>query len=134
MARRRITEGRTEDVLRYLEASQKATERAAGLTRRLLAFARQQHLEAKPVDADRLIASLGDLVRRTMETSIGVELRPCGGTGSVMCDANELESAILNLCINARDVMPEGGRFMIGTEQMELSAADLQADQTLPGH
>ncbi|WP_083671553.1 PAS domain S-box protein [Roseomonas gilardii] len=133
MARRRVAEGRTGEALRYLDAVKDAAERAAGLTRRLLAFARRQPLEPKAVDADGLIAGLADLIRRTMGPGIGVDMRLRDGTGSVLCDANELESALLNLCINARDAMPEGGRLTIGTEVVELTAADTLDGEALPG-
>ncbi|MBL6459614.1 response regulator, partial [Belnapia sp. T6] len=100
---------------------------------RLLAFARRQQLDPRPVDADGLVSGLADLIRRTMGPAIGVELRLCGGTGSVLCDSNELESALLNLCINARDVMPEGGRLTIGTEPVHLPAADIPDGEVQPG-
>ena len=133
MARRRIAEGRTGEVGRYLDASQKAVGRAAGLTRRLLAFARRQRLGRKQVDADKLVAGMADLVRRTVGPGIEVELRLRDGIGSVLCDANELESALLNLCINARDAMPDGGRLAISTEATALSAADIRNEEVVPG-
>jgi PAS domain S-box-containing protein len=124
MARRRIAEGRTEQVVRYLDMAREAVGRTAGLTRRLLAFARRQRLDPKPVDADGLIAGMAELVRRTVGPGVRVELKLRDGAGSVLCDPNELESALLNLCINARDAMPEGGRLTIGTEDAPFSAAD----------
>ncbi|HEV7265311.1 MAG TPA: PAS domain S-box protein [Falsiroseomonas sp.] len=133
MARHRIGEGRTEEALRYLDAVKEAAERAAGLTRRLLSFARRQPLEPKPVDADALTAGLADLIRRTMGPAITVDMRLRDGAGSVLCDTNELESALLNLCINARDAMPEGGRLEIGTEAVNLCAADIQDGDAEPG-
>ena len=133
MARRRIADGRTGEVGRYLDASREAVGRAAGLTRRLLAFARRQHLERRRVDADGLVAGMADLVRRTVGPGIAVELRLGDGVGSVLCDANELESALLNLCINARDAMPGGGRRAIGTEVTELPAADIRNEEVAPG-
>jgi nitrogen-specific signal transduction histidine kinase/CheY-like chemotaxis protein len=133
MARRRVAEGRAEETLRYLEAAREAAERAAGLTRRLLAFARRQQLDPKPVDADGLVAGLADLVRRTMGPGVGVELRLHDGAGCVLCDPNELESALLNLCINARDAMPEGGLLTVGTADVHLSAADTPEDEAKPG-
>ena len=133
MARRRIAEGRASEAERYLDAAREAAERAAGLTRRLMAFARRQRLEPSPVDADGLVAGLADLICRTMGPAIGVELRLRDGTGSVLCDANELESAIINLCINARDAMPEGGRLVIGTKEVDLSVADIRDDEAPPG-
>jgi PAS domain S-box-containing protein len=133
MARRRVAEGRADEALRYLDAVQLAAERAAGLTRRLLAFARQRPLEPKPVDPDGLASGLADLIHRTVGPAIAVDLRLRDGSGSVLCDPNELESALLNLCINARDAMPEGGRLTIGTEDLRLSAADILDEEAAPG-
>ena len=85
-------------------------------------------------DADALVAGTADLVRRTVGPGIGVELRLRDGAGSVLCDPNELESALLNLCINARDAMPEGGRLVIGTADVRLSATDVAGqDGAAPG-
>ena len=133
MARRQIGRGHAERAARYLDAARGAAERAAGLTRRLLAFARRQHLEPRPVDADGLAAGLAELVRRTVGPGIALELRLRGGTSGVLCDPGELESALLNLCINARDAMPEGGRLTIGTEDVRLSAADVPDGEAAPG-
>src|SRR5215217_4930918 len=129
MARRRVAEGRASEAGRYLDAAREAAGRAAGLTRRLLAFARRQRLDPKPVDADGLVAGMADLIRRTMGPGVGVELRLRDGAWSVLCDPNELESALLNLCINARDAMPEGGRLLIGTDDARLSAADVAGQE-----
>ena len=133
MARRRIHQDRAGEAGRYIEAAQEAVNRAAGLTRRLLAFARRQRLEPKPVDADELVAGLTDLIRRTVGPEISVDLQLHDRAGSVLCDANELESALLNLCINARDAMPDGGRLTIGTEEVSLSAADIPDGEAAPG-
>jgi CheY-like chemotaxis protein len=133
MARRQFAAGRADRAERYLDAAQGAADRAAGLTRRLLAFARRQRLEPRPVDTDELVAGLGDLIRRTMGPSIGVDLRLCDGAGSVVCDPNELENALLNLCINARDAMPDGGRLTIATEAVRLSSADIPDGDAEPG-
>ena len=133
MARRRVAEGLSGEALRYLDAVRDAAERAAGLTRRLLSFARRQPLEPRLVDADGLAAGLVDLIRRTVGPEIAVELRLRDGTGSVLCNPNELENALLNLCINARDAMPEGGRLTIATEDLRLSTADIPDDTAEPG-
>jgi signal transduction histidine kinase/CheY-like chemotaxis protein len=133
MARRRVAAGLAGEALRYLDAVRDAAERAAGLTRRLLSFARRQPLEPRPVDTDGLVAGLADLIRRTVGPGIAVDLRLRGGAGSVLCDPNEMESALLNLCINARDAMPEGGRLTIGTEDLRLSAADIPDGAATPG-
>ena len=106
IARRRTGEGRTVDALRFLDMARQAVDRAAGLTRRLLAFARRQRLEPKPVDPDALVAELADLIRRTVGPSVRLELHLRDGRARVLCDPSELESALLNLCINARDAMP----------------------------
>jgi len=127
MARRRIAQGRAEEAGRHLDAAREAVGRAAGLTQRLLAFARRQRLDPKPVEPDALIAGMADLIRRTMGAGIKVELDLRDGVWRVLCDANELENALLNLCINARDAMPEGGRLTINTEEVHLSASDITA-------
>ena len=133
MARRRMTGGRADDALRYLDLVQQAAERAAGLTRRLLAFARRRPLEPKSVDTDGLVGGLADLIRRTVGPGVALDLRLRDGAGSVLCDPNELESALLNLCINARDAMSEGGQLTIATEDLHLSAADIPDDTAEPG-
>jgi PAS domain S-box-containing protein len=133
-ARRRITQGRADEAGRYLEIAREAVGRAAGLTRRLLAFARRQRLDPKAIDPDGLVSGIADLLRRTVGPGVKVELDLHDDIGSVLCDANELESALLNLCINARDAMPEGGRLMIGTADAELSAADIaEQEGAAPG-
>jgi signal transduction histidine kinase len=125
LVRLRAGQGRTEDVQRFLDAARQAVDRAAGLTRRLLAFARRQRLQPKPVDADELIAGMADLIRRTMGPAIRLELRLRDGRARVVCDPSELENALLNLCINARDAMPNGGQLMVGTDDVRLSATDV---------
>ncbi len=109
LARRRAGEGRTTDVLRYLDLAQQSVDRAAALTRRLLTFARRRRLEPKPVDANGLVAGMADLIRRTVGPAVRLDLRLREGRAWVVCDEGALESALLNLCINARDAMPEGG-------------------------
>jgi PAS domain S-box-containing protein len=134
MARRRVGEGRPEDAARYMEAAREAAARAAGLTQRLLAFARRQRLDPKPVKVDGLVASMADLVRRTVGPAIELELRLREDGATALCDANELESALLNLCINARDAMPEGGRLTIATDDARLSKAQVAGHEgLLPG-
>jgi signal transduction histidine kinase len=111
----RLSQGRSHDVERYLSAGQGATRRAAALTHRLLAFSRRQTLSPKPIVINRLMAELVDLVRRTAGPSIAVETVAAGGLWPTLVDANQLENALLNLCINARDAMPDGGRITIET-------------------
>jgi PAS domain S-box-containing protein len=111
----RIAQGRTAEFERYLMAAQGAVKRAAALTHRLLAFSRRQTLDPKPTDVNRLLSSLEDLVRRTVGPGVQVELVGASGMWPTFVDANQLENAILNLCINARDAMPDGGKVTIET-------------------
>ncbi|MBV8457601.1 MAG: response regulator, partial [Acetobacteraceae bacterium] len=130
---RRIEQGRAQEARRLLGMARETLDRAAGLTRRLLAFARRQRLEPKPVDPDRLILDMEDLIGRTMGPEVEVELNLRDGTRTVLCDANELESAILNLCINARDAMHGGGRLTIGMADQVLRADDVTPEEVKAG-
>ncbi|MBU1377395.1 MAG: PAS domain-containing protein [Alphaproteobacteria bacterium] len=111
----RLSQGRMNDVERYLGAGQGAARRAAALTHRLLAFSRRQTLSPKPLVVNRLMADLAELVRRTVGPSIEVETIAAGGLWPTLVDPNQLENAILNLCINARDAMPGAGKITIET-------------------
>jgi PAS domain S-box-containing protein len=134
MVRRRIADGRIAEVQRFLDPARQSVDRAAGLTRRLLAFARRQRLEPRQVDPDALVAGMADLIRRTVGPAVRLELRLRDGKARVLCDPGELESALLNLCINARDAMPQGGRLTIDTEDIHLSAADTAGQEgQVPG-
>ena len=133
IARRRVGEGRIADAQRFLDATKTAVDRAGALTHRLLAFARRQRLDPRPVDPDGLVAGMAEMIRRTMGPGIRVELNLRDGAWGVLCDPNELESALLNLCINARDAMPEGGRLVIGTADAHLSAEDISEEEAQPG-
>ena len=115
MMQMRITQGRTADVDRYLAAAQGAVKRAAGLTHRLLAFSRRQTLDPKPTTANRLLRDLEELVRRTVGPAVQVEVVEASGLWPTLVDPNQLENAVLNLCINAKDAMPDGGRLTIET-------------------
>ena len=120
LMRSRIVQGRIGELDRYITAAQGATSRAATLTHRLLAFARRQTLDARPTDANRLIADMADLVRRAVSSEITVETLFQADLWLALCDPNQLENAILNLCINARDAMPDGGRLTIETANVLL--------------
>jgi CheY-like chemotaxis protein len=100
---------------RFIAAAQGAARRAASLTQRLLAFSRRQTLDPRPVDVNRLIAGMEDLIRRSVGPSVALEVVGAGGLWSTKVDASQLENAVLNLSINARDAMPEGGRITIET-------------------
>jgi len=113
---RRIAEGRLGGVDRYISGAQDAARRAAALTQRLLAFSRRQTLDARPTDVNRMIAGMEELIRRTVGPSVAVEVVGAGGLWLTKVDPSQLENALLNLCINARDAMaPDGGRLTIET-------------------
>ena len=111
----RLAQGRGGDVERYLSAAQSATRRAAALTHRLLAFSRRKTLSPSAIDINRLLPDLVELVRRTVGPAFRVETVAAAGLWTTLVDANQLENAILNLVINARDAMPDGGRITIET-------------------
>jgi PAS domain S-box-containing protein len=115
MLEARIAQGRLDAVPRYIDAAQGAAKRAAALTQRLLAFSRRQTLDPKPTNLNRLIADMEELIRRTTGPDIEVEVVGAIGLWPVLIDQNQLENALLNLCINARDAMPDGGRLTIET-------------------
>jgi signal transduction histidine kinase/CheY-like chemotaxis protein len=108
---------------RFLDAATNATERAATLTQRLLAFARQQPLAPQPIDADKMIANISDLLKSTLGERIQIETVASGGLWLAHADAQQLESAILNIVINARDAMPDGGKLTIETANAHLDDA-----------
>ena len=122
MLETRLAQGRLDTVPRYIDAAQGATKRAATLTQRLLAFSRRQTLDPKPTNLNRLISDMEELVRRTTGPNIEVQVVGATGLWSVLIDQNQLESALLNLCINARDAMPDGGRLTIETANRSLDA------------
>ncbi len=124
---RRIEVGRAEDLQRYITSAITSVQRAAALTQRLLAFARRQPLDPKPVQANRLVASMEDLLRRTLGPTIDLQMVLAGGVWPTLCDPNQLENAILNLAINARDAMPEGGRLIVETANAHLDEAEIRA-------
>ncbi|MFC1459524.1 PAS domain S-box protein [Microvirga arabica] len=123
MMQTRIAQGRIDVVERYAKAAMTSAHRAAALTHRLLAFARRQPLDPKPVEANRLVISMEDLLRRTLGEAIQMEFVTGGGLWLTLCDPNQLESAILNLAINARDAMPNGGKLTIETCNTHLDRA-----------
>ena len=125
---RRLDAGRLDGVERFLAGATNAANRAAALTHRLLAFSRRQPLDPRPVDANPLIASMEDLLRRTLGEQIELDLVLAEDLGWTLCDHNQLENAILNLVINARDAMPDGGRLTIETANADLDAAAKHRD------
>ena len=123
IVKRRVAQGRVGELDRFIDGATQAASRAAALTHRLLAFSRRQPLDPKAVRVNGLIASMEDLLRRTMGENIAFELVLGGGLWLTRCDPNQLENAILNLAINARDAMPRGGTLTIETCNAHLDSA-----------
>jgi signal transduction histidine kinase/CheY-like chemotaxis protein len=115
MMSRRAAEGRTNELQRYIEAALTSTARAATLSHRLLAFSRRQTPDRKSTDINRVVLGMEELFRNTVGPAIEVETRLASDLHPILCDPNQLENALLNLIINARDAMPDGGTLMIET-------------------
>jgi signal transduction histidine kinase len=133
---RRAARGIHEDTARYVGLAKTCAHRAAGLTQRLLAFSRRQSLDARRVEAGALIADMEDLLRRTIGEDIVLSCQAEKALWPIRCDANQLESAILNLVINSRDAMSQGGALMIeatnevvGPDKMSGPTGTMQAGE-----
>jgi len=125
LMQRYIADGRTEEIGRFTEAAVSSANRAAALTHRLLAFSRRQSLDRKPLNANDLIHSLEDLLRRTKGEHIELKLQLAEDVWPVSTDVSQLENALLNLVINARDAMPDGGELCIETANVYLDSSDI---------
>ncbi len=133
MIGQRLAQGRPAEVDRYLTAGQGAARRAAAVTHRLLAFSRRQTLAPRSVVINRLMAEFVELVRRTVGPAIEVDMVAASGLWPTLVDANQLENALLNLCINARDAMPDGGKITIETGNRWLDARTARDHGLDPG-
>ena len=122
LMQRRVATGKLADLDRFMLGAMGSAKRAAALTHRLLAFSRRQPLDARPVGANELVASMEDLLRRTLGEGVQMEMSLASDLWLTRCDPNQLESAILNLAINARDAMPEGGKLVIETCNAHLDS------------
>jgi PAS domain S-box-containing protein len=131
---RRIGQGRLDDAVHYIHAARQSVDRAAGLTHRMLAFARRQALEPQPVAVGSLVGDMAELIRHTVGPGVNVRLVLGHPTWPALCDPNQLESALLNLAINGRDAMGEAGTLSIATSDRVLTQADLtEQDEASPG-
>ncbi|WP_334186443.1 hybrid sensor histidine kinase/response regulator [Noviherbaspirillum sp.] len=124
LMRLRISLNQTAHLGQHLDAAMSSTRRAAALTHRLLAFARRQTLVPKPVDVTLLVQSMQELIRRTVGPNIAVEAHVEPALWWTLCDQHQLENALLNLSINARDAMPDGGKITIRTKNMPAREAE----------
>jgi len=125
MIKRRIDSGRLTEVQKFMDAASASAHRAAALTHRLLAFARRQPLDPGPVDVNRLILGMDDLLRRSVGEQVILQFALKEGLWPAVTDANQLENALLNLAINGRDAMPDGGTLRIETGSVELKAGEV---------
>ncbi len=130
----RIAQGRWNDVDKYIVTAQGAAKRAAALTHRLLAFSRRQTLDPQPTDVNRLMKGMTDLIQRTVGPSIVVETIGTIGLWPTLVDASQLENALLNLCINARDAMPDGGRITIEADNQWIEGDVARMHDMPEGH
>jgi signal transduction histidine kinase len=128
---RRIAQGRT-DVQRYLDSATEGLNRAASLTQRILAFSRRQPLSPQRVNLSKLVEGIADLLRHSVGDRVGIDTRLTADWWT-LCDANQMENVLLNLAINARDAMPDGGRLTIATSNMHVEKPLADFEDLAPG-
>ncbi|WP_207202866.1 ATP-binding protein [Pseudomonas sp. TH39(2020)] len=134
LLRRRLARGRTDDLDSLIDLGVTSANRAAGLTHRLLAFSRRQSLDSKPVEMNTLVVSMGELLQRSINETIQLDMQLNEQLWVAEADPNQLESALLNLVINARDAMPDGGRLVVKTSNQHLDIGLTEAQSNLqPG-
>nr|WP_207204106.1 response regulator [Pseudomonas sp. TH31] len=134
LLRRRLARGRTEDLDSLIDLGVTSANRAAGLTHRLLAFSRRQSLDSKPVVMNTLVTSMGELLQRSINESIHLDMQLSEQLWVAEADPNQLESALLNLVLNARDAMPGGGQLLVKTFNQHLDTGFTESHGNLqPG-
>ncbi len=134
LIRRRVSRGHTEDLNSLVDLGVTSANRAAALTHRLLAFSRRQSLDSKPVEINHLVNAMDELLQRSVNESIHLQLRLAGDLWTAEADPNQLENALLNLVLNARDAMPDGGTLVVETSNQQLDTSFTNAHENLlPG-
>lgn len=129
----RLGQGRAEEIERYVGVAQGATRRAAALTHRLLAFSRRQTLAPRATCVDTMVDGMLDMIRRTVGPGVRVAPDYAGAPWTALVDQSQLENALLNLCINARDAMPDGGSIVIATTNRVFDAEAARSHELPPG-
>ncbi|QXI26462.1 GAF domain-containing hybrid sensor histidine kinase/response regulator [Pseudomonas vanderleydeniana] len=130
---RRIEQGRVTEVGKYMAAAQGAASRAASLTHRLLAFSRRQTLEPRATNVNALMYGMAELIQRTAGPTVILETRAAEEAWPIHVDASQLENTLLNLCINSRDAMPDGGRITLETSNQWLDRTAARAHNVPEG-
>ncbi|MCK9706591.1 response regulator [Pseudomonas syringae] len=134
LIRRRLARGRVEDLNGLIDLGVTSANRAAALTHRLLAFSRRQSLDSRPVEMNHLVNAMDELLQRSVNESIHLQLRLAHDLWTAEADPNQLESALLNLVLNARDAMPDGGTLVVETFNQQLDRSFTNAHENLlPG-
>ncbi len=134
LIRRRLARGNIEDLNNLIDLGVTSANRAAALTHRLLAFSRRQSLDSKPVEMNHLVNAMDELLQRSVNESIHLQLRMASDLWTAEADPNQLESALLNLVLNARDAMPDGGTLVVETFNQQLDRSFTNAHENLlPG-
>jgi len=129
-----MAKGKREGLERYIEMCERSVRSAASLTQRLLAFSRRQTLDPRPVDVNRLVAGMQDLIARTVGPTVDLQVAAAPDLWATRIDPSQLENALLNLCINARDaMMPQGGRLVITTVNQVLDERSARELELPPG-
>lgn len=125
--------GRISEIDRFLKGALDSAYRAASLTQRLLTFSRRQPVDPRPLDINELILSMQEMLRRTLGETVRMEFHAANKPWLIRCDANQMENAILNLAINARDAMPQGGTITISTANVVLDENEAAPHELKPG-
>lgn len=129
----RLCQGRIADVEKYIAVAQGAVTRAASLTHRLLAFSRRQTLSPQPTEVNALIAGMEELIARAMGPAVEIQIYAAAELWPTVIDQAQLENSLLNLCINARDAMPDGGQIVIRTANVSLERNSALDHELAPG-